>query len=214
MSTPGPGTYSDRNYKEAKSLEKKCYNDKATIFKYNLDRNNVYQVDKNEVFSLNYNKNVMKEKEKKSKKIIGKKEMKKHLEEEQKELKNYNEVKYHVSSIPSKKNKGYMIEESTGKLVRKQNPEAFKIFSGDRDDAVGPGSYELIFPEDWKKTGTSWSKYKWEKEPKKIRPKSSYNVNNINCEVGNFRKKKIIMMRIIRLIRKCLIIINHILQNN
>ena len=83
-----------------------------------------------------------------------------------------------------------MIEESTGKLVRKQNPEAFKIFSGDKDDAVGPGSYELLFPEDWKKTGTSWSKYKWEKEPKKIRPKSSYNVNNINCEVGNFRKKK------------------------
>ena len=190
VSTPGPGTYSDHNYREAKSLEKKCYNDKATIFKYNRDRNNVYQVDKNEVFSLNYNKNVMKEKEKKTKKIIGKKEMKKRLEEEQKELKNYNEVKYRVSSIPSKNNKGYMIEESTGKLVRKQNPEAFKIFSGDRDDAVGPGSYELIFPEDWKKTGTSWSKYKWEKEPKKIRPKSSYNVNNINCEVGNFRKKK------------------------
>ena len=53
---------------------------------------------------------------------------------------------------------------------------------------MGPGSYELIFPEDWKKTGTSWSKYKWEKDPKKIRPKSSYNVNSINCQIGNYRE--------------------------
>ena len=28
------------------------------------------------------------------------------------------------------------------------------------------GSYELIFPEDWKKTWISWSKYKWEKDIK------------------------------------------------
>ena len=191
--TPGPGTYSDKNFREAKSLEKKCYNNKATIFKINADRNSVFQVDKNEVSSLNFNKNVISEKDKNNKKLKkknAKKEIKKRLEEEQKEIKNKNEVKYRVSSIPSKNNKGYIIEESTGKLVRKKNPEAFKIFSGDKDDAVGPGSYELIFPEDWKKTGTSWSKYKWEKDPKKIRPKSSYNVNNINCEVGNFRKKK------------------------
>ena len=38
----------------------------------------------------------------------------------------------------------------------KTNPEFYKIFTGDKDDAVGPGSYELLFPEDWKKTGTSW----------------------------------------------------------
>ena len=189
--TPGPGTYSDKNYKEAKLLEKKCYDNKAIIFKINYDRNNVYQVDKNEVSSLNFNKNVFPEKDEKDmkkKKKNSKKEIKKRLEEERN--KTSNEVKYRVSSIPSKNNKGYIIEESTGKLVRKKNPESFKIFSGDKDDAVGPGSYEIIFPEDWKKTGTSWSKYKWEKEPKKVRPKSSYNVNNINCEIGNFRKKK------------------------
>ena len=81
-----------------------------------------------------------------------------------------------------------MIEPITGQLVRKTNPDIYKIFSGDKDDAVGPGSYEIIFPEDWKKTGTSWSKYKWEKEPKKIRPKSSYNVNSINCQIGNYRQ--------------------------
>ena len=186
--TPGPGTYDDINYREAKSLEKKCYNDKATIFKINLDRNSVYQVDKNEVYSLNFNKNVIPEKYKDNKnKLTNKKDIKKKLEQKEKEEKN--EVKYRVSSIPSKNNKGYIEEESTGKLVRKKNPEAFKIFSGDKDDAVGPGSYETMFPEDWKKTGTSWSKYKWEKDPKKIRPKSSYNVNSINCEVGNFRKK-------------------------
>ena len=194
--TPGPGTYSDKNYKEAKLLEQKCYNDKATIFKINCDRNSVFQVDKNEVSSLNFNKNVFQSKDEnnkkqiknKDKKKISKNEIKKRLEEEQKQIKN--EVKYRVSSIPSKNNKGYIIEESTGKLVRKKNPESFKIFSGDKDDAVGPGSYEIIFPEDWKKTGTCWSKYKWEKDPKKIRPKSSYNVNNINCEIGNFRKNK------------------------
>ena len=86
------------------------------------------------------------------------------MEKEQQELKNFNDIKYRVSSIPCKNNKGYIIEESTGKYIRKKNPDAFKIFSGDKEDAVGPGSYELIFPEDWKKTGTSWSKYKWEKE--------------------------------------------------
>ena len=195
--TPGPGTYSDKNYKEAKLLEKKCYDNKATIFKINCDRNSVFQVDKDELSSLNFNKNVVSVGYKDNKGIKGnkkikyknsKKEIKKRLEEEQKEIKN--DVKYRVSSIPSKNYKGYIEEESTGKLVRKKNPESFKIFSGDKDDAVGPGSYEIIFPEDWKKTGTSWSKYKWEKDPKKIRPKSSYNVNNINCEVGNFRKKK------------------------
>lgn len=190
--TPGPGTYSDKNYKEAKLLEQKCYNNKVIIYKANFDRNKVYHVDRNEVSSLNYNKNVLPSKDEKNKKPkkdkYSKKEIKKRLEEEQKEIKN--EVKYRVSSIPSKNNKGYVIEESTGKLVRKRNPETFKIFSGDKDDAVGPGSYEIIFPEDWKKTGTSWSKYKWEKDPKKLRPKSSYNVNNINCEIGNFRKPK------------------------
>ena len=198
--TPGPGTYSDKNYKEAKSLEKKCYDQKATIFKINCDRNNVFKVDRNEVSSLNFNKNVFPEgykekkenkenkKNKKVKNKNSKKEIKKRLEEEQKEIKN--DVKYRVSSIPSKYYKGFVEEKSTGKLVRKRNPEYFKIFSGDKDDAVGPGSYEIIFPEDWKKTGTSWSKYKWEKDPKKIRPKSSYNVNSINCEVGNFRKNK------------------------
>ena len=68
ISTPGPGTYSDHNYKEAKSLQKKCINDKATIFKYNCDRYSVFQVDKKEVSALNFNKNVMKGKEKKIKK--------------------------------------------------------------------------------------------------------------------------------------------------
>jgi hypothetical protein len=47
--TLGSGNYSDRNYREVKSVEEKCYNNKATIFKINLDRNSVFQVDKNEV---------------------------------------------------------------------------------------------------------------------------------------------------------------------
>ncbi len=198
VNTPGPGAYSDRkDYKLAKISEQKCLEKKGIIFKTNYDRNNVFDVDKTEVDYLNFNKNVIKNnnvnnnkkaKNKTKDNSRSKKEIKKRLEKEQKKYKK--DVKYRVSSIPSKNNKGYLIEPITGDLVRKANPDIFKIFSGDKDDAVGPGSYEIIFPEDWKKTGTSWSKYKWEKEPKKIRPKSSYNVNSINCQIGNYRKNK------------------------
>ena len=205
LNTPGPGAYSDRkDYKLAKISEQKCLENKEVIYKTNNNRNNKFGVNKNEVYYLNYNKNLVnndKEKDKDNNKkeknklknkskiknnFNTKKEIKKRLEKEQKDYKK--DVKYRISSIPSKNNKGYIVEPDTGKLARKANPEAFKIFSGDKDDAVGPGSYELIFPEDWKKTGTSWSKYKWEKDPKKIRPKSSYNVNSINCQIGNYRK--------------------------
>ena len=202
VTTPGPGAYSDkRNYKQAKISEQKCLEKKEIIFKINNDRNNIFNVDKEQVYYLNYNKNVnnkdknnlnndinnkTKEKNKIKNNFNSKKEIKKKLEKEQKQYKK--EVKYRVSSIPSKNNKGYIVEPDTGKLARKTNPEFFKIFTGDKDDAVGPGSYELLFPEDWKKTGTSWSKYKWEKEPKKVRPKSSYNVNSINCQIGNYRE--------------------------
>ena len=186
LNTPGPGTYDDSNFNNAKMLEKKCYDNKAVIFNTNVQRNKIFQVEKNE----NDEK-----KTKKKDKIISKdktqikKDIKMRLEKEQSEIKN--DVKYRVSSIPSKNNKGYLIEESTGKVFRKTDPEAFRIFSGDKDDMVGPGSYELIFPEDWKKTGTSWSKYKWQKNPKKIRPKSCFNVNSVNCELGNYRKKNL-----------------------
>ena len=201
LSTPGPGTYDDEDIKEAKSLKKKCIKDKKSVFKINNDRQNVYKVNKDQVFALNYNKNETSENEKngknekkykkskQTKKMNKKKEIQERLEKEQKEIINNNEYKYRVSSIPSKNNKGYIKEESTGLYARKKNPDAYKIFSGDKDDAVGPGSYELIFPEDWKKRGTYWSKSKWEKDPKKIRPKSSYNINSIYCEIGNFRKK-------------------------
>ena len=208
LNTPGPGAYSDnQNYEKAKMSEQKCIENREIIFKYINDRNDKFGVDKKEVYYLNYNKNILnddKDKEMESIKIKKreksglknknkiknnfntKKEIKKRLEEEQKNYKK--DIKYRVSSIPSKNNKGYIIEPNTGKLARKINPEGFKIFSGDKDDAVGPGSYEIIFPEDWKKTGTSWSKYKSEKYPKKIRPKSSLNVNSINCQIGNYRE--------------------------
>ena len=176
LNTPGPGTYEHEKNNEVKLLQKKLNENKSIIEKTNKNRHSTFQVDKDEVLYLNYNKNL-------NSKSNNKKDIKKKLETEQK-----CELKYRVSSIPPKNSKGYIIEESTGKLMRKENPDAFKIFSGDKDDMVGPGSYEISFPEDWKKTGTSWSKYKWEKNPKKIRPKSSYNVNNINCQIGNYRE--------------------------
>lgn len=63
-----------------------------------------------------------------------------------------------IPTIPSKKNNfGFDILDN-GKLIQRQNPEMYKTFSGEKDDKVGPGSYEIEKPNNWLKTGTSWSK--------------------------------------------------------
>ena len=108
---------------------------------------------------------------------LSKKEIKQKLEEEMVKRKIQNDIKYRVSSIPSKFSAGYEIEKESGKVVRRPIKTYFKIFSGEKNDAVGPGSYEINLPEIWRKTGTCWSKYLCEKEPLKKRPKSGNDIN-------------------------------------
>jgi hypothetical protein len=64
----------------------------------------------------------------------------------------------HISSIPSKHHSyGYDILEN-GKLIPKENPNLYKTFTGEKNDMVGPGNYELDVP--WNQTGTQWSKFR------------------------------------------------------
>ena len=111
---------------------------------------------------------------------LSKKEIKDILEQEMEKRKIQNDIKYRISSIPSKFSAGYDIDKESGKIVRKPIKTYFKIFSGEKNDAVGPGSYEINLPEIWRKTGTCWSKYLCEKEPLKKRPKSGNDLNENN----------------------------------
>ena len=40
----------------------------------------------------------------------------------------------------------------------------YKTFTGEKGDTVGPGSYEIEKPSNWRKTGTEWSKLKVERD--------------------------------------------------
>ena len=111
---------------------------------------------------------------------LSKKEIKQKLEKEMNQRKIQNDIKYRIASIPSKFSTGYQIEKDSGKVVRNPIKTYFKIFSGEKNDAVGPGSYEINLPEIWRKTGTCWSKYLCEKEPLKKRPKSGNDLNANN----------------------------------
>ena len=101
-----------------------------------------------------------------------------------------NDIKYRISSIPSKFSTGYQIEKESGKVVRNPIKTYFKIFSGEKNDAVGPGSYEINLPEIWRKTGTCWSKYLCEKEPLKERPKSGNDLYKINYLINHNKLDK------------------------
>jgi len=99
-----------------------------------------------------------------------------------------NEMKYRISSIPSKFSQGYEIEKESGKVVRKPMKTYFKIFSEEKSDAVGPGSYEINLAEDWRKTGTSWSKYLVKKNSLKLRPKSGLSNSSDARNIINYNK--------------------------
>ena len=123
---------------------------------------------------------------------LSKKEIKEKIEKEMAQRKIQNDIKYRISSIPSKFSSGYEIEKESGKIVRKPIKTYFKIFSGEKNDAVGPGSYEINLPEIWRKTGTCWSKYLCPKEPLKERPKSGNDLNLNNLINHNKLDKKYI----------------------
>ncbi len=96
-----------------------------------------------------------------------------------------------IDSIPGKNNFGYDIGKN-GKLIKKENPNQFKIFAGEKGDTVGPGNYDIDFPEQWKKTGTNWSKNQLNRlfEKKIIKKKVNKNINSIDCNLGNFRDRE------------------------
>ena len=119
---------------------------------------------------------------------LSKKEIKEILNQEMKLNQQRNDIKYRISSIPSKFTAGYELEKSSGKIVRKPLITNFKIFSGEKNDAVGPGSYEINLPKEWRKTGTSWSKYLVKKDTNKIRPKSGLSNNNDYKNIINYNK--------------------------
>ena len=63
-----------------------------------------------------------------------------------------------IPTIPSKDNTFGFDILNNGELVQRQNPEMYKTFTGEKGDTVGPGSYEIEKPNNWLKTGTTWSK--------------------------------------------------------
>ena len=78
----------------------------------------------------------------------------------------------HISSIPQKETYGYEIDKDNN-LIKKTNPDSFKTFSGVNGDTVGPGTYDIDLPEQWRRTGTNWSKSKISRDPSaKPRPKT------------------------------------------
>ena len=65
-----------------------------------------------------------------------------------------------IPTIPGKKQIfGFDINEN-GELIQKQDPDMYKIFTGEKGDTVGPGSYDIERPNNWLKTGTEWSKFR------------------------------------------------------
>jgi len=65
-----------------------------------------------------------------------------------------------IPTIPSKEKQfGFDILKN-GTLIQKQNPDMYRTFTGEKGDTVGPGSYEIEKPNNWHKTGTSWSKFR------------------------------------------------------
>ncbi len=64
-----------------------------------------------------------------------------------------------VPSIPNINDNGFDINENN-ELVKIEDANDFKKFSGDNKESVGPGTYQIDDPEHWHRTGTAWSKMK------------------------------------------------------
>ena len=97
-----------------------------------------------------------------------------------------------IPTIPSKIQEfGFEVLDN-GSLVQKQNPDMYKTFSGEKGDTVGPGSYEIEKPSNWRKTGTEWSKLKVErdfyKKPKTGKNSSTCLTSTNYSETGNNTK--------------------------
>ena len=123
-------------------------------------------------------------------KNLGKNKLKQLKENENNYNKKFNIVKpsefQRIPTIPAKNNiYGFEILDN-GTLIQKQNPDMFKTFSGEKGDTVGPGSYEIEKPNNWLKTGTSWSKLR------SVRDCNKSNKNEFSTSVAttNFSESK------------------------
>ena len=162
---------------------------KLSILRKSKTSTNFYMQEKNKEGKNIINNNINNNDFKANKNTkLSKKEIKEILNQEMKLNQQRNDIKYRISSIPSKFTAGYELEKSSGKIVRKPLITNFKIFSGEKNDAVGPGSYEINLPKEWRKTGTSWSKYLVKKDTNKIRPKSGLSNNNDYKNIINYNK--------------------------
>lgn len=108
-----------------------------------------------------------------------------------------------VVSIPNKdQGYGYEIDED-GKINLNENPEKDLIYKGTKNEAVGPGSYNIIGSENWHKKGTVWSKSKAKKLDyfkennlnENIKLKRSNSFDLINSEVAIKNKSAIMMAK-------------------
>lgn len=111
--------------------------------------------------------------------------------------------KYHKKFIQIKRDSisnremvfGYDIDKERV-LAKINNPEFYRISGGDKSDSVGPGSYELEFPNDWHRTGSQWSKMKGERlntTSQSFQRKTKYNIGNlidINRESSTSQNKR------------------------
>jgi hypothetical protein len=199
---PGPGEYYHDEFEE-KNKKIRENAKEMIIKKEEFERKNLPE-NKKKLVRENYERFGFNSKEKRFKKDIHddrigpgnyfkdndniKKDEKKNVIKNS-DIKNYNKNKEKIASIPNKFFFGYE-EDVNGKLSEKPNPNFYKQFSGLKGDTVGPGTYDIDFPEKWRIKGTNFSKSKVPRfSKKKIRPKTSTNINHINCESGNFRGK-------------------------
>ena len=111
------------------------------------------------------------------------------------------------TTIPTKERKFGYEYAPNGMLFPVENPNYYKTFTGDKDDMVGPGNYELCLPEQWHKTGTEWSKYKRTKEIPKHKKIKDNILQSLAREEGD--KEEAMMIKSMQNFRKA----NYIKQN-
>lgn len=91
-----------------------------------------------------------------------------------------------IPTIPSKENIFGFDILNNGTLIQKQNPDNYKTFSGEKGDTVGPGTYEIEKPNNWLKTGTSWSKLRTVRDCNKNDFSTSLSTTNYSESKNNY----------------------------
>ena len=93
-----------------------------------------------------------------------------------------------IPTIPSKDKKFGFDILNNGTLIQKQNPDMYRTFTGEKGDTVGPGSYEIEKPNNWHKTGTSWSKFRVVRDCNKNLNKNDFSSSMATTNYSDFKK--------------------------